>query len=205
MDFENRVKKELAEGVIRAVLVDAGYRVLDFGIESQIRELECLTKLEYFGLDFPKALKAMPDMVVMDREQSVKYLVEIKYRSGWSRELLDEVEEQVRLFKEVTLIYLNSAPELPVEKEEKKQENKALWPSSYLRCCRLRWREEVYEAEVRFNAAVKWIAVSDLGDHAGQWWGLRPMQDVFGHILKRKEEKTLIHAINAVRGIIRQF
>lgn len=196
MDFENRVKKEMAEGVIRAILIDAGYRVLDFGIESQIRELECLTKLEYFGLDFPRALKAMPDMVVMDREQTVKYLVEIKYRSGWSRELLDEVEEQVRLFKDVALIYLNSAPELKADLKPS--------PSSYLRCCRLRCRDEVYEAEVRSDKVVKWVAVSELRDHAGQWWGLRPMQEVFGRICERKEEKTLVHAINAVSGIIRQ-
>jgi hypothetical protein len=36
MDFSNRLKKEMSEGIVRAVLEDAGYLVTDFGIEKLI-------------------------------------------------------------------------------------------------------------------------------------------------------------------------
>nr|WP_279196851.1 hypothetical protein [Ralstonia mannitolilytica] len=34
MDFENRIKKEMTEGIVKAILEDAGYRVIDSGIEK---------------------------------------------------------------------------------------------------------------------------------------------------------------------------
>jgi len=39
MIFENRIKKEISEGLVRAVLVDAKYRVISAGIENIIREV----------------------------------------------------------------------------------------------------------------------------------------------------------------------
>jgi hypothetical protein len=41
----------------RKILDDAPYRVVDSGIENLVRELECLTALEYAGLDYPKAMR----------------------------------------------------------------------------------------------------------------------------------------------------
>ena len=99
MKFQSRIKKELTEGIVRAILDDAGYRVIDSGIENLLRELECLTALEYAGLDYPKAMRALPDLVVMNREQTAKYLVEIKYRTGWSLTVFDDIKEQVDIFQ----------------------------------------------------------------------------------------------------------
>ena len=111
MNFENRLKKELTEGVIRAILIDSGYRLIDSGIENIIREVTCLTAFEYSGLDIPKAIRSMPDFIVLDKEQKNKYLVEVKYRQKWDRAIFDEIEEQVKIFNEIILVYFNSAPE----------------------------------------------------------------------------------------------
>jgi len=88
----------MTEGIIRAILVDAGYRVIGLGIENVIRETECLTALEYAGLDFPKAMRSLPDLLVMNREQNEKFLVEVKFRSCWNCEIFEEISEQVHLF-----------------------------------------------------------------------------------------------------------
>jgi len=198
MDFGNRIKKELSQGIVRALLIDAGYRVLDFGIESLVREIQCLTALEHRELEFPKALRAMPDLLVMNRDQTSKYLVEIKFRTGWSRHLLEELEEQVKIFKELVLVYINSEPGEPPDSPRS--------PSTYLRCCRLAYKDEVIQAEVRMGAGTepRWVSIGDLESHHKQWWGLRPIQEVFPKIDERKKEGTLVAAINAISGIIKK-
>jgi hypothetical protein len=196
MKFQSRIKKELSEGIVRAILDDAGYRVIDSGIENLVRELACLSALEYAGLDYPKAMRALPDLVVMDREQKTKYLVEIKYRSGWSLVLFNEIEEQVRIYKDLVLVYLNSSPELPP--------GRLASPASYLRCCRLRIDPETqqYEIEIQNYGEWVWVPVSDLVEQPRQWWGLGPLQRVFPQIEERREEGTLTTAIQALQGIL---
>jgi hypothetical protein len=196
MNFQSRIKKELSEGIVRAILDDAGYRVIDSGIENLVRELACLTALEYAGLDYPKAMRALPDLVVMNREQTTKYLVEIKYRSGWSSALFDDIREQVEIYKELVLIYLNSSPVVVT--------GQATGPSTYLRCCKLRINAETqaYEIEVRHYDEWLWVAVANLDTRAGQWWGLSTLQRVFPQIGDRREEGTLMTAIQALQGIL---
>ena len=196
MQFQSRIKKELSEGIIRAILDDAGYRVIDSGIENLVRELACLSALEYAGLDYPKAMRALPDFVIMDREHKNKYLVEIKYRSGWSTALFGEIEEQVRIYKELVLIYLNSKPDVPAGKPK--------GPSSYLRCCRLRVNAQTqqYEIEVQVYNEWVWRSVADLGEQSGQWWGMSTLQRVFPQIDDRRGEGTLTTAIRALQGIL---
>ncbi|MBU9391491.1 hypothetical protein KTE71_28780, partial [Burkholderia multivorans] len=45
MSFTSRIKKEMTEGIVRAILEDAQYRVIDSGIEKVLRELSCLTSV----------------------------------------------------------------------------------------------------------------------------------------------------------------
>lgn len=194
MEFRNRLKKELTEGVIRALLIDAGYRVIDFGIENQIREIVCMPALEYLNLGFPSAIRAMPDMVVMDRNQTNKELVEIKYRNGWTLDLLHEIRDQVFTFQSLVLVCLNASPEIP--------ETTTPSPSTYLRACRLKHEDGIYQAEMRSAGRTYWTPVDHLGSHPGQWWGLSPMQEVFPQMNDRSEERTLTSAINSLRGII---
>lgn len=194
MDFSNRIKKEMSEGVIRAILVDAGYRVIGLGIENVIREAECLTALEYAGLDFPRAMKSLPDLLVMNKEQTEKHLVEIKYRSNWNASIFDEIEDQVHLFKQIVLVYLNSKPPLG--------EGTTPSPSSYLRCCLVRSNNNVIEVQLHSHDTVRWIPREKLGEHAGQWWGLQRIQDILPRVGDSKEEKTLMKAVEALQGIL---
>lgn len=194
MDFSNRIKKEMTEGIVRAILVDAGYRVISLGIENVIREIECLTALEYAGLDFPKAVRSLPDLLVMDKDQTEKHLVEIKYRSAWNVNIFDEIEEQVHVFKELVLVYLNSTPPIP--------NGKAASPGSYLRCCMVRSNNNVLEACLYDHEELKWIPRAKIGEHEGQWWGLRPIQEVLPKVNEAKDENTLLKAVEALRGIL---
>ena len=83
MDFQNRIKKEMTEGIIRAILVDAGYRVIGLGIENVVRETECLTALEYAGLDFPKTMRSLPDLLVrLQTRERRGVLAQLRRRSG---------------------------------------------------------------------------------------------------------------------------
>lgn len=195
MDFSNRIKKEMTEGIVRAILADAGYRVIGLGIENVIREVECLPALEYAGLDFPKAIRSLPDLLVMNRGQTEKTLVEIKYRSGWSVGILDEIEEQVKIFKELTLIYLNSVPRFP-------SPNITPSPSSYLRCCKVRAGENEIEAFLEVFKDKKWVPRSEIKDQPGVWWGLRPLQESFTQLNDTKDDHTLFSAIAAIKGIL---
>lgn len=194
MEFSNRIKKEMTEGIVRAILVDAGYRVISLGIESVVREIECLTALEYAGLDFPKAIRSLPDLLVMDKEQTEKNLIEIKYRSSWSATIFDEIEEQVHLYKQLVLIYLNSAPPLSDGKETS--------PGSYIRCCHVRSNNNIVEAYLSGRNGMKWVPRNEIGDHSGQWWGLKLIQDVLPKVNDAKDAKTLLKAVEALRGIL---
>ena len=193
MDFQNRIKKELTEGIVRAILTDAGYRVIDLGIENVVREMECLTALEYAGLDFPKAMKSLPDLLVMNKEQSEKYLVEIKYRSVWSSDIFDEIEDQVKLFTQLILVYLNSTPPLNGKKST---------AGSYLRCCSVRSNNGIIEVNCDIFGIPTWFPRAKIGNHPGFWWSLKPMQEVFKKINEVKEEKTLMLAVKALKGIL---
>ncbi|ROT97417.1 hypothetical protein EB810_06010 [Altererythrobacter sp. FM1] len=42
MNFASRLKKEMSEGIVRAVLEHADYRVTDFGIEKAVPYFNCL-------------------------------------------------------------------------------------------------------------------------------------------------------------------
>lgn len=59
MEFQNRIKKELSEGIVKSILDDAGYRIIPPGIEN-----------------------LLPDLTVMDREQSARHLVKAKWVQG---------------------------------------------------------------------------------------------------------------------------
>lgn len=98
MEFDNRIKKEMTEGIVRAILEDAGYRVIDSGIEKVLRELSCMSSLEYTQLHFPQVYSSLPDFTVMDRQrqQTQKFLVEVKYRRQWSPALFSEIAQQVQ-------------------------------------------------------------------------------------------------------------
>jgi hypothetical protein len=200
MNFENRIKKEMTEGIIKAILEDAGYRVIDSGIEKLIRELSCLSQVEYQNLGYPDAMKCLPDFTVMDREQKKKSLVEVRYRNKWGKELLLEIQDKVKIFKELVLISINANP----PSSEKKD-----LPSEFLRCCELRYVDDKYQVELStrdmrdFSARnFYWKNIDEVPDNPRLWWEMAPLQDKFADLKKRKMDGTLYSAVQALAGIL---
>ncbi len=198
MNFENRIKKEMTEGIVRAILDDAGYHVIDFGIEKIVRETVTMPKTDYLNLAFPDVMRNAPDLVVLDKSKQNKILVEIKYRTKWDGEIFEEVKEQVKQYKELVLVSIFSSAPNPQEKEP--------LPSRYLRCCRLRYLDDKYEIEVKqteyYGGGCTWIAVEHIKDNENLWWKMSFMQEIFKQINEQTNRKTLINAIQALAGIL---
>ena len=196
LSFANRIKKEMTEGIVRALLEDAGYRVIDSGIEKVIRELSCMPVLEYKGLSYPKAMSLLPDFTVMDRDQENKFLVEVKYRRDWSKEIFTEVQDQVRLYGELVLVSINaSAPDMKGYKDS---------PHRYLRCCRLKYVEDDYQVQYRDNNGVlafRSVAGMTNTEH-WLWWSMLKLPEVFTQLSETKNSATLFQSVKALAGIL---
>jgi hypothetical protein len=195
MDFANRLRKEMTEGIVRAVLEDAGYRVIDSGIERVLRELSCLSATEYRGLGYPDAMSNLPDFTVMTREQDEKYLVEVKYRSEWGRSIFDEVRDQVRIFGEIVLVSVNATAQDPQGHN---------MPSRFIRCCGLKFDGGIYKVEQRQKdtRAKVWVPVDAVGDGPGLWWSMSPLPEKFTKLSENKDRSTLYSAVNVLSGIL---
>lgn len=202
MEFSSRIKKEMTEGIIRAILEDAGYRVIDSGIEKFIRELSVLLPEQYKALGFPDAMSHLPDFTVLTQEQDKKYFVEVKYRKTWDKSLFDQVKDQVRLFGSLVLVSINASPDNP------NKLNTA--PSRYLRCCELKFDAGEYLIHQRkAENQHQWKAISSLNDGSGLWWSMSPLQEVFTRLRAKaspaeidSKETSLYTAIAAIKGIL---
>lgn len=195
MEFENRIKKEMTEGIVRALLDDAGYRVIEYGVEKTAREVTPMTPEEYLRLCLPDAVTKTPDLLVLDRTQTAWWLVEIKYRSQWDGSVLDEVEAQVRQFGELVLVSVAGNPDNP--------HNMDHTPARFLRCCRLRVNEGVYQVEAgKAEGGAEWVPVASVRDNAKLWWKMRRVQAVFPQINEQANRNTLSSAIRALSGIL---
>lgn len=189
MDFQNRLKKELSEGIVKSLLKDAGYRVIDLGVESTLREVECLSVTDYFKLHISKGLRMLPDLWVMNKEQTIQYSVEVKYRSGWDVNLLKEMEDQVQQFEEIILIYVNGkAPETELDS-----------PSRYIRCCRLKHHHGEYLFQ---SKNMGWQPVNQLRDDESQWWAMNLLQNLFPLFNENAGERTITRAVASIRSIL---
>ncbi|WP_244258972.1 MULTISPECIES: hypothetical protein [Burkholderia cepacia complex] len=201
MSFTSRIKKEMTEGIVRAILEDAQYRVIDSGIEKVLRELSCLNSVEYGVLGYPDAMSHLPDFTVMNREQTTKQLVEVKYRTDWGKTLLEEVENQVRIFGEIVLVSVNAKAPNP---------NGQNLPSRFLRCCRLKYDGGIYKVELNRQKKEDksiyqaWEPVKALNDGTWLWWAMRPLHEVFSQLKEDSNKDTLFHAVEALAGILEQ-
>jgi hypothetical protein len=200
MELYDRIKKEMSEGIVKAILEDAGYRVIDSGIEKVIRELNCLPSLEYLHLNFPESMRKLPDFTVMNQEQSQKFLVEVKYRSDWSKDVLLNLKDQVSLFGEIILISFNANP------PNGQQPNAENLPSKHMRCCSLKIDGGIYKAEVRERkdgkTVYQWKDIQTIGDGSGLWWAMSPLQEKFTQLNERSNSLSLTTSIKALSGIL---
>jgi hypothetical protein len=195
MDFANRVKKEMTEGIVRAIFEDAGYRVIETGIERVQRETACMSAEDYKALGYPDAMAKAPDFTIMNREQDEKFLVEVKYRSRWGPDIFDEVQDQVRIFGEIILVSVWAGAEDP------RGHN---MPSRFLRCCGLKFDGGVYKFEARDkgNNCLAWRPVDDARMMHGLWWAMTPLHEKFSLLNDDRRKKTLFSAVEALGGIL---
>ncbi len=193
MKFVDRIKKEMTEGIVRAILEDAQYRVIDSGIEKVLRELSCMSAVEYKALGYPDAMSHLPDFTVMNRDQTSKQLVEVKYRSNWGKALFEEVREQVRLFGEIVLVSLNAGADDP---------RKINMPSRFLRCCGLKFDGGVYMVQRNIDKAAVWTPVDEIKDGSGLWWSMLKLHEKFPQLGEESNKDTLFQAVSALAGIL---
>lgn len=191
--FSDRIKKEMTEGIVRAILEDAHYRVIDSGIEKVLRELSCLSAVEYKKLGYPDAMSNLPDFTVMNRDQTTKQLVEVKYRSNWSKKLFEEVKEQVKLFGEIVLISVNAKAEDPRGYNT---------PSRYLRCCGLKFDGGSYMIQQNIDKNIVWTPIDQIQDGSGLWWSMLKLHEKFPQLKEENNKSTLFHSVNALAGIL---
>jgi hypothetical protein len=201
MDFKNRLKKEITEGAIRALLVDAGYRVIDIGIERVVRELECMSERDYLSLGLPKSLRTAPDLLVMNKDQTEKFIVEIKYRKNWDIQLFENIRDQLQHVRELLLILILSEP------PKSSYSNHS--PSSYIRCCKVKCDENgVVSLNLKSNQPneLEWITLENLkkdSNSSFNFWKFVKLQDIFKNLNEdARGNKTIINLINSLDGIL---
>lgn len=170
MNFENRLKGKITETIVKEILVDEGYRVIDSGIEHILREVACLTQSEYSNLSLSLNLRKLPDLIVMNKSQSKSYLIEIKYRQFWDGSLIYDLKQQVEFFNKIVLVCVNGTPQT---------ESPDVSGGTHLRAIHLRFNNDSYEAQVKKTDedGLMWITISE--NTTIDWWQLIPMQFIF--------------------------
>ncbi len=171
MNFENRIKGKITETIVKEILVDEGYRVIDSGIEHLLREVSCLNNQEYLNLTISKNLRKLPDLIVMNKLQTKSYLVEIKYRQSWSSTLISNLRKQVEAFEEIVLICVNGTPIT---------ESTDISGSTHLRAITLRYNDGSYQAKIKDPKNPEEQIWTDISESTNiDWWDLLPMQFIF--------------------------
>lgn len=95
MNFQNRLKGSVTQSLVRTLFTQAGLTVVPLGIEETIREVSELPLAQYMQLNLPVALRKLPDFFATNRERTVHWLVEVKYRRYWSEAVRDELEQSL--------------------------------------------------------------------------------------------------------------
>ena len=174
MDFEYRLKGSITETIVKAIFTDDGYRVIDSGIEHLVREVTCLSQKGYLDLSFSKGLRNLPDLIILNKLQTKAHLVEVKYKQKWNDLLIRETEEQVKYFKEITLVCVNGSPETS---------STEISGATHLRAMQLKYENDLYQARKYKSSGsdkvgiFEWITIA--ADTRIDWWDLAPMQFVF--------------------------
>lgn len=108
MLFSNRLKGNITQSLVRALLQDGGYRIVPLGIEEVVREVAVLPQDQYTALGLPNVLRSMPDFFVSQADMQSCWLVEVKYRKTWNdatrKTLGDQIKPQVEAWGLVYLI-----------------------------------------------------------------------------------------------------
>ncbi len=196
MDFSNRIKSGVTQVLLRALLNDAGYRLVPLGVEEVIREAQALSSEQYREMDMPKPLRTLPDFFVANGEMTKSWLVEVKYRSRWNDQVRNHMEEllrdQVSLWNPLYLVIFLG---------EKARDNNT--PKSSLGICRLvlendelfilqsKGDNDLVGQRSSVHRLIPWQSVD--------WGHMSRIQDVFDGLGERFEDETLKKAVSVMR------
>lgn len=199
MNFNNRIKGSVTQGIIEVLLKDAGYNIVPLGIEEIIRELQLLTPIQYTSLNLSNTLRSLPDFFVSEPDFAKTYLVEVKYRSKWSNRTKDSlketIEEQVKQWQPVFLILFLG---------EKARDSET--PASYLGVLKLAHKDNELGAMVtRVNHG------GGLGEYTTtevfkpwdqiDWNDFKRFHDVFLRVSDSFEASTISKSVDLVKGL----
>jgi len=154
----------------------------------------------YKNLHFSNAVRFLPDFCILDQTQKHKFIVEVKYRWNWDGNILKEVSNQVRMFEDMILVvFIGNPPDVKYTR-----------PSAYVRCCKMYMNEqkqvcaEIKESNGGDAIKTKTIFVEQADLSKLNWWDLRILQNYFSDLKISKEEGSLVKAIKAINGILKQ-
>lgn len=183
MLFANRLKGGITQGLIKALLEEAGYRVVPLGVEEVIREVSVLPIVQYMSLGLPTPLRSLPDFFISDAAMERHWLLEVKFRREWnqaSRQALhDLLKPQVQVWRPlVVLVFLG----VPAQNVPAGQE--AL-PSYHMRAAKLDIGNdgELWLMNGLNEQMVRWLEAT--------WTHMDRIQDVFTTVVAGYEELTL--------------
>ncbi|WP_442854741.1 hypothetical protein [Fischerella sp. PCC 9605] len=197
MDFRNRVKGAITQTLIKALLEDAGYRVIPLGVEEIIREVKNLSMEEYIELGLSKKLRSLPDFLITDYSFQKSWLVEVKYRKRWNKsvkqDLGQQIREQVKIWQPLYLVvFLGSS----VDPRNDTPANrigaiKLVSSNNHLCCCSRRKRKFFSKEFEEYN--MPWEEIT--------WKNFRRIQDIFPNLSERWEDSTLIQSLEILKAL----
>lgn len=91
MPFASVLRGRVAERILVSLLERGGFRVTRLGIEELFDEIKYLNLQDYLALGLPKALRALPDLLVADSTVQWAALVEVKFRRAFDDEVAREL------------------------------------------------------------------------------------------------------------------
>ena len=198
MQFQNRLKKEITEGAVKALLIDAGYRVRHAGIERIYPEIEFLSLDEYKSLNLNIEKRLAPDLIVSDKANHFEQIVEVKYRADWSRKFVISLRRQVETTSGcIVVTFWGNAPPHP---------SYDLLASRFLRCFHVRMQEGGIQIQLLDleSKSWKWFSVESFseGDFLATWWQTMRLTQAFPLLENKKNSSTLLDTITALSGLL---
>lgn len=196
MEFENRLKGNIAQSLFETLLGDVYYRIVPLGIEEIIREVRSLDSQTYNDLGLSPTLRKLPDFFVAGPDFQSTHLVEVKYRQKWSNAVRDrignDIKDQVQQWQPLTLVIFLGNKARPKNT-----------PASFLGVCKLVIKNGDLQLVYRNPSNFSQLALLDKYIPWSQvtWDHMNRFQDVFSEVGERWEESTLTKAIDMVKNL----
>lgn len=198
MDFTNRLKGNITQGLLETLLEDVKYRIVPLGIEEVVREVKSIDPESYLRMGLSKTLRRLPDFFVALPDLSQSWLVEVKYRKQWNERTRDalgaDIREQIEQWQPVHLVIFLGESARTYDT-----------PSSRLGVCKLVCRDDQLGVlrKVREGGLIdrgRWVEQFDPWNTV-TWDSMSRFQDVFPGVSGRYEESTLTKAVSVMTSL----